>query len=261
VIGRVMIAVGLIAGWETIVAFGLVSPLLLASPSQIWSVLLSDGPRFLQGMSVTTLEIAIATAIAWCTGITFGLVVGTRPLLARASAPILTSLFAVPMKIFYPIFLAWLGLGMGSKIAYAAIAGFFPLALSVMHGVAAIDRAYVNMARAMGASRLQIHFSVMLPLALPAIASGLRLSCALVVFGVLGTEILASMDGIGYLISLHQATFDTAHVYLGIVMALALVAAISAGLTRLERALTARTRPASTAVRSSAQRQLARDAT
>ena len=69
------------------------------------------------------------------------------------------------------------------------------------------------------------------------LASGLRIATALVVIGVLGTEILASLGGIGYLISYHQTLYDTGHIYLGILLALTLVFIVNYGITRLERRL------------------------
>ena len=65
--------------------------------------------------------------------------------------------------------------------------------------------------------------------------SGLRVGTGLVVIGVIVTEMLASLGGIGFLISYHRTLFNTGHVYFGIALALLLAVAVNVGLTRLER--------------------------
>ena len=96
------------------------------------------------------------------------------------------------------------------------------------------------MATAMGASRSQILFQVLAPLALPAIVSGLRLGTALIVIGVVLSEMLASTDGIGFWISYHRALFNSGQVYLGILMALVVAGLANVVLSLLERAFVRR---------------------
>jgi ABC-type nitrate/sulfonate/bicarbonate transport system permease component len=57
----------------------------------------------------------------------------------------------------------------------------------------------------------------------------------LVVIGVVVTEMLASLGGIGYVISYHRTLFNTGHVYFGMALALLMAVAVNIGLTRLER--------------------------
>ena len=105
-------------------------------------------------------------------------------------------------------------------------ADFFPVALATVIGIRAIDPRYVEMARAMGASRAQIVFQVELRLALPAIVSGLRVGTSLAIISVIQSEMLASTDGLGFWISYHRSLFNVGQVYLGIILVL-VTAAIS----------------------------------
>jgi NitT/TauT family transport system permease protein/taurine transport system permease protein len=73
------------------------------------------------------------------------------------------------------------------------------------------------------------------PLALPAIVSGLRVGTGLVVIGVVVTEMLASLGGLGFLISYHRTLFDTGHVYFGILLALLIAVGVNVALTHLDR--------------------------
>jgi NitT/TauT family transport system permease protein len=224
-----------LAIWEAAFRLGLLSPIIFGSPSLIVKAAAQDGATFLLAFRVTVFEIAMAILIAWTLGIAFGVVAGSLPMLARISAPVLSAFIAVPLVVLYPILIAWLGLGPASKVVFGVVSGIFPIALNTMVGVQGIDRGYATMAAAMGANRRQIMFLVMAPLALPAIIAGLRLGTALIVIGVVLSEMLGSTDGIGFWISYHRALFNTGQVYLGILLALLVAGLANAALSLVER--------------------------
>jgi len=232
---RLAVLVLFLAVWEAAFRLGLLSPIVFGSPSLIASAAAKDGWDFLLAFRITVFEIALAILIAWTLGVAFGVVAGSLPVLARISAPVLSALIAVPLVVLYPVLIAWLGLGPASKIVFGVVSGIFPIALNTMVGVQGIDRGYATMAAAMGANRRQIMFQVMAPLALPAIISGLRLGTALIVIGVVLSEMLGSTDGIGFWISYHRALFNTGQVYLGILLALLVAGLANAALSLVER--------------------------
>jgi NitT/TauT family transport system permease protein len=233
---RLGIPLSILAVWEIAYRAGVLSPIIFAAPSLILSAAAKDGWTFLSAFRLTMFEITVAIMVAWSLGIAFGVFAGVWPIVARICAPILSSLIAVPLVVLYPIFVAWLGLGPGSKIVFGVISGVFPIALNTLVGVQNIDRGYVVMAKAMGASPRQIMFQVMAPLALPTIVSGLRLGTALIVIGVVLSEMLASTDGIGFWISYHRGIFNTGQVYLGILLALIAAWMANLVLSLIERA-------------------------
>ena len=221
--------------WEAAFRLGLMSPIIFASPSLIVEAATKDGWTFMLAFRITIFEITMAILIAWTLGIGFGVVAGSVPVLARIAAPVLSALIAVPLVVLYPVLIAWLGLGPASKVVFGVVSGIFPIALNTVVGVREINRGYATMAAAMGANRRQIMFQVMAPLALPAIVSGLRLGTALIVIGVVLSEMLASTDGIGFWISYHRALFNTGQVYLGIILVLVLAAISHLALSGLEQ--------------------------
>ena len=229
------IAAAVAAAWEAVVRLGLVNQIILAAPSDIVLAAASDGGVFLRAFATTLAEIAAAVVIAWTLGIVIGVMVGSSRVLAAATAPVLSSIFAIPLIALYPLLMAWLGIGPLSKIVFGAFSGFFPIALNTIDGVRAIEPRYLALARSIGATRLQTYARVIFPLALPAMVSGLRVGTGLVVIGVLVTEMLASLGGVGFLISYHRTLFNTGHVYFGMLLALTLAVAVNIGLTRLDR--------------------------
>lgn len=235
---RILVIVVILGLWEAVRRFGIVGPLLLASPSEIVGALIKSWPDYFDALRFTFFEIAVALAIAWTLGIAMGIVAGMIPFLNATAGPLLSSLFAVPLITWYPLFMVWCGIGMTSKIAYAVVSGFFPIAINTMNGIRGLDRRYSVFGQSIGCSRRQAIFRILLPMALPSIMSGLRIGTALVVIGVIVAEMLASLGGIGYLISYYRSIYATDHVYLGILFALACALLTNWGLSRIERRYT-----------------------
>jgi ABC-type nitrate/sulfonate/bicarbonate transport system permease component len=148
---------------------------------------------------------------------------------------VLSGVIALPLIVLYPVLVAWLGIGVTSKIAYGAAAGFFPVALAAVLGMRAIDPRYAEMARAVGATPLQTILQVKMRLALPAIVSGLKVGTSLAIISVVQSEMLSATDGLGFWISYHRALFNTGQVYLGIILVLVLAAISHAALSALEQ--------------------------
>lgn len=230
-----LVVAGLIAIWEAAFRAGLLEPLIFGSPSLVVAAALKDGPSFLSAFHVTAYEMAVAVAISWIGGVVTGVLIGMTRFSAVLMAPILSAVIALPLVVLYPAFVAWIGIGPASKIAYGAAAGFFPVALATVYGVRSIDDRYVTMALAMGASRMQVLLRVVVRLALPAIVSGLRVGTSIAIIAVVQSEMLAATDGIGFWISYHRTLFNVGHVYLGIVLVLVVAAAANWLLSLIER--------------------------
>lgn len=240
--GTVFVAV-ILSLWEALYRAGMLNPIIFAAPSLIWQAVVEDGWTFAAAFRLTLVEIGIALLLAWALGVGIGIISGASEGLARVTAPVLSALMAVPLVVLYPLIIAWIGLGPDSKVIFGVLSGVLPIALNTLVGVRAIDPGYARMASAMGASRRQILFQVLAPLALPAIVAGLRLGTALIVIAVVLSEMLGSTDGIGFWISYHRSLFNTGQVYLGIILSLVIAAMANLALGLLERrfAPTART--------------------
>jgi NitT/TauT family transport system permease protein/taurine transport system permease protein len=90
-------------------------------------------------------------------------------------------------------------------------------------------------ARSMGATMRQRLVRVILPAAIPTVLSGLRVGGALVIVGVVVSEMLISSAGIGYLISRYRTILDSPHVFAGVLLVLAMAIAFNALIRLLER--------------------------
>lgn len=197
-------------------------PDLVTTPT-VWSAI------GVTGLSVTSAFVASAGG-----GLLVGFVAGRTHYGTRLVEMWLVWAQSVPLILLYPVIVLVFGLGPSSKIVFAGIYGFFPIALNAVRGIDAAPLRFRQAAASMGASRWQLLRYVQLPAARPMILSGLRLTAALNFLAVIAGEILASSNGIGYLIANASYGFRVAEMYGYIIIALVLVVVFNRAVTRAE---------------------------
>jgi ABC-type nitrate/sulfonate/bicarbonate transport system permease component len=189
--------------------------LLLPRPELVWremQLLWSSGRLWAAG-SITVMEILKAYVIAAVGGIFVGFLVTRSRNLVRIFEPMLTGMFAIPLTLFFPLFVVFFGIGPDSKVAYAATYSFFPIALNTIAGFSSVEELYLRAVRAMGASSVQQFRHVYLPGALPVTLTGLRIGFFICIASVLGGETLAAAAGVGKSIALSAELMETARLY------------------------------------------------
>src|SRR5262245_30288100 len=204
----------LFGGWYFATHTG-VRALLLPPPELVWREMQSlwTSGRLWSAMAVTLTTIAQAYALAAAAGLIVGFLVTRSRALVQIFEPVLTGMFAVPLTLFFPLFVVFFGIGPESKIAYGATTCFFPLALNTIAGFASVDEHYLRAARAMGASSLDQFRYIYLPAAMPVTITGLRIGFFICIAAVLGGETLAAISGVGKSIALSAELMETARLY------------------------------------------------
>ena len=223
-----------IAVWWALTAAESVDPFLLPPPDDVgraFGVVARDQITY-EELLTTLKEIGAAFGIAACLGLAVGIPVGWYRLLRDAYEPLLANLYAIPIIVIYPLLALLLGLGPASKIAFAAIYAFFPIALASLVGSATVDQTLIAAARSMGARRVSLVRTVVLPSALPQIVNGLQLGLVLTTLAVVGGEFVAGANGIGYLLATAGQAYRTEEMYAFILVTL-LLAIVLNGLMAL----------------------------
>ena len=219
---RWLILAVLLVLWEALPRLGLVAELFQPPLTATIRVAIVDWREYADNLLVTLYEVAFAMLFACGGGILAGTVVGGFALTRNLLLPIFSTLYAVPIVILYPVFTAWLGIGSESKIAFAAVYGFFPTMLGTASGIRTIDPQLLLAARSMGASLSQRILRVIIPASIPTVLAGLRLGGALVIVGVVVSEMLTASAGIGYLVTRYRTILDSPHVFGAIITILLL---------------------------------------
>lgn len=145
--------------------------------------------------------------------------------------------YAVPKTALVPLFILWLGVGPGAKVALVASAVFFIVFYSTLNGVDAVDDKLLQSAKVMGASERQILWHVVGPSVVPFVFGGLRVAIPYAIGGAIVCEIISSNRGIGFLTQFGATDFDTTLVVVSLVVVMIIVLSLSAVLAGVQRRL------------------------
>ena len=232
---RWAIILAVLAGWEALPRAGLVPALFLPPLSEAVGAAVADWREYGANLGVTLWEALLAMLLACGGGLAAGAVIGSMARLRQVLLPVASTLYAVPLVVVYPVLTVWLGIGPASKVAFAGLYGFFPTVLATAAGIRTIDPNLLLTARSMGATPLQRILRVALPASIPAVLAGLRLGGALVIVGVVVSEMLVSTEGIGYLVSRYRTILDSAHVFAAVLLVLVVAQVFDLLMRALER--------------------------
>jgi NitT/TauT family transport system permease protein len=175
---------------------------------------------------VTIVEIAASFPVAVVLGIVLGLLIASSRILQQILDPLLTAMYSVPIVALAPLFIAWLGFGIESKIAVILLVSVFPIIINTEVGLRSTDRHLIEAARSFNASPLQIFRTVTFPFAIPFIIGGVRVAFARALVGVVVAEFFGAFAGYGYAILAASQTYNTARL-LAYVLVLAFLGMLS----------------------------------
>ncbi|MGG3622094.1 ABC transporter permease [Bacillus gobiensis] len=150
-------------------------------------------------------------------GIPIGLLMGKLRYIRLLLESYLNFFRFIPALVFVTLFILWLGIGEQSKIALITYTTLFVVTLNTMAGVLAIDENKFRAARSMGATEVQILLHVILPATVPYIFNGIRLAMGNSFMAIVGAEMLAAKEGIGYLIWTSRLYLKTDWIFAGII--------------------------------------------
>jgi len=132
--------------------------------------------------------------------------------------PVLIISQTVPIIIIAPLFILWFGYGYAPKIIIVTLICFFPITISLLQSLIAVDKEQIDLLRSMGASKFQIYKFVKIPSAMPGFFSGLKIAATYSIMGATIGEWVGGKSGLGvYMIRAKQA-FETDRVFAAIII-------------------------------------------
>ncbi len=150
--------------------------------------------------------------------IPFGIAIGWYKKLAYTCDPFINAMNATPRVALLPLVIIWLGIGILSKVGIIFLGAIFPMLINTRDGVKTTPLNLLNAARSFGASEWQIFKTVVLPSTVPFILTGLRQGIGRALIGVMVGELYAATAGIGFMITVAGATFQTDKVFVGVLI-------------------------------------------
>lgn len=208
-----------VAIWDLVTRLGWVSAIILPTPGETLEDLvfvgrnLAGGQYMLVALWTTTLTVFYGFMIAAGIGFSLGVLVGETKFGERAVMPYLVAIDTMPKVAFAPLFIAWLGFDIGSKVALAAFIATFPIVVATAAGLYATTEDERMLFKSMGATRLQTLLRLKLPTGLPYIFTGLKIAAVGVMAGAITGEFLGGGKGFGALIRQSASQLDTPRVF------------------------------------------------
>jgi NitT/TauT family transport system permease protein len=151
--------------------------------------------------------------LAIVTGIPLGLFMGRFPLAERAANPYLNILLVTPLAGIIPLLMMTLGIGLASRVIVVWSFAVVMVVVNTRAGVRQVDRSLIDMVRLFGAREAGVWRRVILPGALPAVLTGVRIGLGRAVTGMVIVELVMVSVGIGGLILRYQSRFQFAEIY------------------------------------------------
>ncbi|MBO0847663.1 MAG: ABC transporter permease [Nocardioides sp.] len=237
-VGRLAIVAVIVVAWQ-LLSGSVLPEYLVSSPvavAQRLGHLFSTGEVW-GDIKVTTQELLLGYGLGVVGGVAVGVALGTSRIAAALLEPMLAALNSIPKIALAPLFLLWFGIGLGSKVAIAAMTVFFVMFYNVYMGMGTVPQGLTNTLQIMGASRRVMIRTLILPQLTVPILAGLKAGVSFAMIGVVVGEFVAADSGVGYYVRNSTNMFDSPGVYAGIIILMALVMVGVGLVTLLERRL------------------------
>lgn len=214
------LVLALLAGAQIAVSQGYINRIFLASPTQIVEEFfyMLQSNELWPNLSVSLREVIVGYILSAFFGIAIGVLFVTFPKLEAVFSPFFSAVMAVPKTAIMPLLVVWFGIGFQSKVVMVLLFCMFTILFNTVSGAKQTRAEHLKVARVFKATRTQIVFKVMIPSALPSIFTGLRVTAATAITGVIFAEMTASKMGAGFLLNEAQAVLNTPRLFLVIII-------------------------------------------
>ena len=214
----------LIGLWFLITNMGWIKPLFLPSPQAVWDKFVlanTEGvanSTLLEHTATSLMRVFGAFLLSCVTAIPIGILMGSNRVIRGVFDPPLEFYRPLPPLAYLPLMIIWFGIGELSKILLIFLAIFAPMAISARAGVKSVGIEQIHAAYAMGASKFQILWHVILPAAAPEILTGMRIGIGFGWTTLVAAEMVAATRGLGFMVLNAAQYLQSDTVIMGIVV-------------------------------------------
>lgn len=194
-------------------------PEIIPGPYATWlgaRELLGDG-SLTRYIGISFYRVLVGWALGSLLAIPIGLVIGKVAAIRAFAEPFLNFIRFIPPIAFITLFLVWFGIGEKSKIALILYATLFIVVINTLTGVLSVEEDKIRSARSMGASEWQILIHVVVPATVPYMFTGIRLAMGMSYMAIIGAEMIAANEGVGFLIWNSRLFFRTDWIFVGLI--------------------------------------------
>ena len=227
--------------WQVLPTIGVINPIFVPTPTTIaatiWSLLVSG--ELIIDILASLWRVLAAFALALVVGLSVGLLLGGFfKSVEKAVNPLLQMISQANPFTLLPVFIAFLGIGEISKIAFIYFVTQWPIIFNTVTGITNVDPVLVKLARTAGSSKFQMFWKVLLPASLPTVFTGIRMAAVFSLFMLIGAEMLGSTAGLGYLVMQAEGVMNYPVMYAAIVVTAIFGIVFMYAITLVEKRLT-----------------------
>lgn len=227
----------ILAVWWGVTAMGDIAPWALPTPGLVVQRLGTDvsAPWMWQAIGITFAEALLGSLLGAVVAFPLAFLICHVPLVGAAVEPFLGATQAIPAIALAPLLVLWIGYGTGPIVVLCALMVFFPILVTTTLGLRHLDRDILGAAALDGAGTWRLIWNIEIPLAAPAMLSGLRNGCALSVTGAVVGEMVMGGTGLGQVLTTQRNNLDTPGMFVTIAVLCALATALYGALLAVER--------------------------
>ncbi len=216
-----------------------VNPLFGSYPSAIFAafVALARNGKLGAALWESLQPFFIGYGLAIAVGVPLGLVIGRFWVAEAALGILITGGYAMPLVALVPLLVLWFGLGFMVKAAVIFLMSLFPICINTWLGVKSVPKTLIEVGKSLVAPDSVILRRIVLPATLPYIMAGIRLAVGRAVVGMVIAEFFTTISGLGAIIINAANNFDTATMFVPIIVLMVLAVGLNALIGRIERAV------------------------
>lgn len=230
-----LVLLALLGIWELYVGAGGADPLILPAPHTIAQSLYDDRSLLWSNFAVTAEEVLLGLVVAAVVALALAIAIHFSHTLRQAIYPLLVASQAIPIPIIAPLLVLWLGFGIAPKLVVIALVSFFPIVVTTLAGLAAVDAELIKLMRSFDAPRRRTFWHVEFPSALPGVLTGAKIAAAVAVIAAVFAELSGANSGLGYLYQQSEAQLLMPRAYAAVVILCVFAIALFWLLTLAER--------------------------
>jgi taurine transport system permease protein len=150
----------------------------------------------------SVLRFLMGYALSVFVGLALGLLMATSTAAATLMLPVLRFLYPIPGLAWTPLVIMWCGLGEKAVVTLIFLSGVWPVLYGAYDGFRNIPTKYLNVARQFGSTWPTRVRKVIIPAALPILISSLRIAHGVGWRAIIGAEMIAALNGLGYMLNM-----------------------------------------------------------
>ncbi|MDB5571865.1 MAG: tauC [Hyphomicrobiales bacterium] len=222
--------------WQLAVDLGYVKAFFVSTPTRIAAEFMRQlqTGELAANVSVSLFEFVVGLALAVAAGGALGVLASWSRTFEHVLEPFIWFKYSSPTIAFYPIFVAWLGLGEPTIIAIAFLFAVTPIYANTLSGIKHADPDLVRAAQSFGARRRDVFLKIALPGSAPLLIAGLRLAVGRALTGVVAAELFGATAGLGFSIAYYGQKLRTTEMMTSLVVVILLGVVLTQLLASLE---------------------------